>query len=165
MVEININHHDRKLMVDSSEQTTFVNDIPTDFELIKIDENSYKILGKKTIHNVEITNLDGKRIDLVIDNTAIQLNASDHIDQMLEQLGMDLVQSNALKEIKAPMPGSILDIIVNEGDEVNPDDHLLVLEAMKMENVIKAPGAGTVDKIHVSEKQNVEKNQVLISFE
>ena len=54
---------------------------------------------------------------------------------------------------------------MNEGDEVNPDDHLLVLEAMKMENVIKAPGAGTVDKIHVSEKQNVEKNQVLISFE
>ena len=78
---------------------------------------------------------------------------------------MDTTQSNVVKEIKAPMPGSILNILVEAGQEVKAGDQLLILEAMKMENVIKSPGDGVVAKIHVDEKQSVEKNQVLISFE
>ena len=69
-----------------------------------------------------------------------------------------------LNEIKAPMPGLVVRITVEEGAEVKKGDSLLVLEAMKMENVIKAPGDAVVGKIKVNAGQAVEKNQLLISF-
>jgi biotin carboxyl carrier protein len=58
----------------------------------------------------------------------------------------------------------VVRITVEEGTEVKKGDSLLVLEAMKMENVIKAPGDAVVGKIKVNAGQAVEKNQLLISF-
>ena len=68
-------------------------------------------------------------------------------------------------EVKAAMPGNILEILVNTGDQVNQDDELLVLEAMKMENPIYAPSAGTVGEIKVKVKDSVESDQVLMILE
>ena len=63
------------------------------------------------------------------------------------------------------MPGLVLRITVDVGQEVNKGDNLIVLEAMKMENIIKATGTGKVKNILVTEKQAVEKNQLLIEME
>ncbi|MBN2178861.1 MAG: biotin/lipoyl-binding protein [Deltaproteobacteria bacterium] len=68
-------------------------------------------------------------------------------------------------EIQAPMPGSIVEILVNVGDEVSEDDELLILEAMKMENPICAPSEGVVKEIRVKEKDVVEVDQVLVILE
>jgi biotin carboxyl carrier protein len=62
------------------------------------------------------------------------------------------------------MPGMVLKILVKEGDTVKKGDGLLVLEAMKMENNIKALGDGVVSKIPIKAGDKVEKNQVMISF-
>jgi biotin carboxyl carrier protein len=77
---------------------------------------------------------------------------------------MNNLNSQAAKEIKAPMPGLIFDIKVKEGDEVKKGDAVLILEAMKMENILKSPGDGTVKSIKIKKGQSVEKNQVLIQF-
>ena len=68
-------------------------------------------------------------------------------------------------EIQAPMPGSIVEILVNVGNEVSEDDELLILEAMKMENPICAPSKGVVKEIRVKEKDVVEVGQVLVILE
>ncbi len=68
-------------------------------------------------------------------------------------------------DIQAPMPGSIIEILVNVGDEVSEDDELLILEAMKMENPICAPSDGVVKEIRVKEKDVVEVDQVLVILE
>ncbi len=68
-------------------------------------------------------------------------------------------------EVKAPMPGNIIEILVKEGDRVEADDELLILEAMKMENPIYAPEAGTVKEIKVKVKDTVESDQVLMILE
>jgi acetyl-CoA carboxylase biotin carboxyl carrier protein len=68
-------------------------------------------------------------------------------------------------EIQAPMPGSIVEILVNVGDEVSEDDELVILEAMKMENPICAPSDGVVKEIRVKEKDVVEVDQVLVILE
>lgn len=65
-------------------------------------------------------------------------------------------------EITAPMSGSIWKIHVKVGDKVNYEDELVILEALKMENPIYAPADGTISEIKVSEKDQVEANQVLI---
>ncbi|MBC7186180.1 MAG: acetyl-CoA carboxylase biotin carboxyl carrier protein subunit [Calditrichaeota bacterium] len=62
------------------------------------------------------------------------------------------------------MPGLVLEIRVREGDAVEAGQGVLVVEAMKMENELRAPCAGTVREVKVREKQSVEQNQLLIVF-
>ena len=69
------------------------------------------------------------------------------------------------KEVKAPMPGLVVTIEVEPGQQIKKGDGLLIIEAMKMENEIKAPFDATIKKIKVEQKQAVDKNQVLMMFE
>jgi biotin carboxyl carrier protein len=62
------------------------------------------------------------------------------------------------------MPGMVLNVLVNEGQTVKKGDALLVLEAMKMENILKSPAEGTIKKITAVKGTAVEKNQILIQF-
>ena len=66
--------------------------------------------------------------------------------------------------ITAPMPGTVLDVKVTEGQAVNAGDTVLILEAMKMENEIAAPAAGTVDKIVAAKGASVNSGDVLITL-
>ena len=77
---------------------------------------------------------------------------------------MTHLQNVVIKDIKAPMPGLILDIMVEVGQEVKKGDALMILEAMKMENVLKSTGEGTITSIEVEKGQSVEKNNILIKF-
>jgi biotin carboxyl carrier protein len=69
------------------------------------------------------------------------------------------------KIIRAPMPGLVLEIKVKPGDKVVRNQALVIIEAMKMENLIKAQGNATVKAVHVSPKQSVEKNDKLLELE
>lgn len=69
-----------------------------------------------------------------------------------------------MDNVKAPMPGLVLDILVEAGQSVNKGDNLLILEAMKMENIIKASGNGVVKNININKKMRL-KNQLLIEME
>jgi len=67
--------------------------------------------------------------------------------------------------VVAPMPGTISEILVEVGDQVKADEELVILEAMKMENVLKAASDVVVKRILVEKGKAVEKNSVLIEFE
>ena len=66
--------------------------------------------------------------------------------------------------VKAPMPGLVRSILVKIGEQVQKGSQLVILEAMKMENVITAPAAGAVSKIHVSEGGSIEKNSAMLEI-
>ena len=84
---------------------------------------------------------------------------------MISALGLDVPKVRKLKELEAPMPGRIVNIAVKVGDELEVGDDILSLEAMKMENVLKAEGIGTVKAIHIKQDDIVDKGTVLIEFE
>jgi biotin carboxyl carrier protein len=69
------------------------------------------------------------------------------------------------KEILAPMPGTIINILVNEGDEILEYQEVIILEAMKMENAIPSQESGIVKEIKVKVDDKVSTNQVLITLE
>ena len=69
------------------------------------------------------------------------------------------------REIKASMPGKVVDILVKPGDKVEPKQGVLIIEAMKMENEIKSPGAGEVKEISVKPGQTVEAGELLLVIE
>ncbi len=78
---------------------------------------------------------------------------------------MDVPKVRKLKQLQAPMPGRIVNIAVKVGQSLNVGDEILSLEAMKMENVLKAEGEGIVKEIYISQNQVVEKGVVLIEFD
>ncbi len=94
----------------------------------------------------------------------VDLQIKDRFDLLLDKLGMSNTTASKVNELKAPMPGLIVDIRVEPGHLVQKGDPLLVLEAMKMENILKAPGNGVVGAIKVGLRDNVTKGQVLIQF-
>lgn len=114
-------------------------------EVLEVDESKKKFLIK-------------------IEDGLYPVNLQDETDLLLEQLGMSQMQQVIIKDIKAPMPGLILDIMVEVGQEVKKGDPLMILEAMKMENVLKSIGEGTISSIAVEKGQSVEKNSILIKF-
>jgi biotin carboxyl carrier protein len=79
-------------------------------------------------------------------------------------LGFQNIDFKKVKELKSPMPGKIVAILVNEGDEVKPRQPLLILEAMKMENALQAISEGKVEKIMVEKGTSVNKSDILIKF-
>ena len=79
--------------------------------------------------------------------------------QAAPQANMDVTGGT---EVSAPMPGNILDVVVKVGDTVAVNQNLLVLEAMKMENNIVAPIAGTVVAVNVTKGENIDVGTVMI---
>ena len=93
------------------------------------------------------------------------MNVKDRFDILLAQMGMTNATATKANDLKAPMPGLVLKINVAEGQAVKKGDSLLILEAMKMENVLKAAGDGVVKTIKVKTKDAVEKGQLLIQIQ
>ena len=105
-----------------------------------------------------------KTFTIRVNGTVYTVQIKDPFDLLLKQLGMESTATYKVNVIKAPMPGLVLKVMVEEGQKVNAGDSILILEAMKMENVIKSPGSGIIKAIKVHAKDAVEKNQVLIEL-
>ena len=136
-------------------------------EIIKTGERFFHILDKGRSYTVEVVRLDvaAKTMTLRINSNEYEVQVKEKLDLLLEKMGFDTAGSAKVKDLKAPMPGLVLDIRVQAGQSVQKGDALIVLEAMKMENVLKAPGDAVVKTIEVEKGNNVEKNHVLIVFE
>jgi biotin carboxyl carrier protein len=80
-------------------------------------------------------------------------------------MGFEIGATKKVNEIKAPMPGLILAIHKEVGQEVKENDTLLILEAMKMENALTSPRDGIIKSILIVTGQTVNKNELLIEFE
>ena len=87
------------------------------------------------------------------------------VEKTIEKLGIQKGNQNNINILKAPMPGLILDVIVKESDLVKKGDPVIILEAMKMENILSSPVDGIVKEIKVNLQQTVEKNNILIKFD
>lgn len=103
-------------------------------------------------------------VTLKINHTTFNVSLTKPIDALLENLGMGGATSKKVKNLKAPMPGLVRQILVHPDEEVTKDTPLLILEAMKMENVIKAQGDGKIKSIQVNQGQAVEKSTLLVEF-
>ncbi len=155
---------EKAFAIKEEEKGLLIDGVLMAFDLKKLSDTQF--IGWSGLKSYKITILESKKDDLLIniDGHELSLTCKDEIALMLDKLGMDVSSTTVVNEIVAPMPGLILDIQVNEGDDLNEGDGVIVLEAMKMENLIKSPVKALVKKVHVTKGQNVEKNQVLISF-
>mgnify|MGYP003765877209 FL=1 len=108
---------------------------------------------------------DRKHLKITSGHRSERVLVSDHRDQLLSEWGQDSGSDAASQALSSPMPGLVLSIAVKAGDLVEKGSPLLVLEAMKMENEIKAESEGIVASVSVNAGEAVLKGQVLIEFE
>ena len=134
--------------------------------LNNIDVNNQIILDNNKSKLVSVKGVDHelKRSQIQIDGRIYQVQISDAVDQQILKMNLKSKKSNQLKELRAPMPGLVRQVNVQVGDEVDSGDSLFILEAMKMENVLKSPVNGIVSDLFVKPGESVEKNQILLSF-
>ncbi len=100
-----------------------------------------------------------------VNGRRVHVKAEDRFDLLLSKLGMTELASKKINSLKSPMPGLILEILVKPGQSVKLGEPIVILEAMKMENVIKAPADVMIKNIKVTKGRPVEKNELLIEFE
>jgi biotin carboxyl carrier protein len=136
------------------------------WDLVEFAPNCFHIIHNNKSYRAEIVKADPQTKTFIIKvNGSVQtVTIKDKFDLLLEKMGMSEAAASKINNVKAPMPGLIIDLKIKVGDTVNAGDPLLILEAMKMENVLKSPGAGTIKAIKVKKSDSVEKGQVLIEF-
>ena len=108
---------------------------------------------------------ENRELTIKINHRVFQVKRKGELDEIIASLGFDKPKIRKLKELAAPMPGRVTSIHIELGQEIQPGDPILSLEAMKMENVLKAEGIGVVSAINIQQGDVVEKGSVLVSFE
>ena len=143
-----------------------VNSNSLEWDLTALDNGQYHIRYKNKSYPAELVKLDKatKTVEIKVLGQKYVVQIRDKVDLLLEKMGMNAAASGKVNTVKAPMPGLIIDLRVKAGDTVKAGDPLLILEAMKMENIIKAAGEDTVKTVKVKKGDSVEKGQVLIEF-
>jgi biotin carboxyl carrier protein len=143
-----------------------VNDKAVAIDLLNINGQLRHVLYQNKSYNIEVAEFDkeAKQAKIKVNGNIYQVQVTTQLDLLLKQLGMDNLSASKVQQIKAPMPGLVLNVMVKAGDEVKKGDNLLVLEAMKMENIIKSPTDAVVKKVEVAQGDKIEKNAVLVQF-
>lgn len=108
---------------------------------------------------------ENRALTVKINHRVFQVKRKGELDEIIASLGFDKPKIRKLKELVAPMPGRVTNIHIELGQVIQSGDAILSLEAMKMENVLKAEGIGVVSAINIQQGDVVEKGSVLVSFE
>ena len=135
-------------------------------------------------HRLSVLRVEGSRLRFTVDDRPIEAYVTGHSPELIVDVGAGPVALLAeetrfaevrkisgltpaerrIADLKAPMPGLVTRLLVSEGEEVHAGTPILVMEAMKMENELRAAGSGIVQKIRVSSREAVEQGQVLVTF-
>lgn len=126
---------------------------------------SLEFNGKTFFGEILENAAESNRLKVKINHRVFEVHKKGPLDDLIAAMGLDKPKVKKLKELQAPMPGRIVNVAVSVGDELNVGDEILSLEAMKMENVLKAEGVGVVKSINIGTNDVVDKGTVLIEFE
>ncbi|MEX2349391.1 MAG: biotin/lipoyl-containing protein [Flavobacteriaceae bacterium] len=144
----------------------------TQTEIQELDTHQVNTRQQHLIHENQSVKTEIVSADFINKTYTVQINSNRYtvkidtpLDERIKAMGLSLGEAVAVNDIKAPMPGLILDVPVKAGDTVKEGDYLLVLEAMKMENALTAPRDGVVKAVAVSKGETVDKGQLLIEME
>ena len=138
-----------------------------DLDILSTGADSYHLLVENIPYHAHILKGDFNRRKYIVEvnSGTYEVDIQDQLDLLIDRMGFAQGSSKDISAIEAPMPGLILDINVRIGQAVNEDDPLVILEAMKMENVITSPRDGIIKNIAVEKGAAVDKKHVLIEFE
>lgn len=138
-----------------------------DADVSRISDKEFHIIRNLRSYNVVVTGINRKEktVTMMVNGTKYHAALKDRLDDLLRSMGMDKAITQKISEVKAPMPGLVLRVMAEAGKVIKKGEPILVLEAMKMENILKSSADAVVKKVSVVKGDKVEKNQVLVVME
>lgn len=138
-----------------------------ELDLISVGPGKFHVIKENQSYSAEVidTDYNNKVFAIKVNGKVYNVKLDDKYDMLVKRLGLHVATQQHVKDINAPMPGLVLEVSVEAGQEVSEGTPLLILEAMKMENVIKSPGDGIVKAVNVTKGEAVEKNYLLVEME
>ncbi len=121
-----------------------------------IDGRSVTLLARRT---------DAGEWTLLVDGRSVTAAVVDERTQHVREMTGTATRAGGPRAVRAPMPGMIVRVEVEPGQDVHTGDGLVIVEAMKMENELRAEADGRVSAVHVAAGEAVEKDQILVEFE
>lgn len=152
--------------VERSADNLLLNKTTVQADIRHIGGSIYHIIEGNQSYNLDVVSFNRaqKTAEIKVNTNTYTITAKDQFDVLLDKLGLSSLNNARVSELKAPMPGMVLKVFVVEGQEVKKGDNLFVLEAMKMENIIKSPADVVIKNIKIKAGEKVEKGQILIVF-
>ncbi len=145
----------------SGPDMVLIGDREYSYHLEEINEYYYILRINNRVFRVNRVSGEKNSHLLLIDGRYVETEVRTNLEQKARQVLSNVKQKNHHSLIRSPMPGMVLSLKKNAGDEVAQGESIMILEAMKMENDIKSPFSGTIREIYVSERSAVEKGAKL----
>lgn len=155
----------RTLVVDLGSEGVTVDGAPHTADLETVPDSPVRsLLLDGASHRVVARHLGPGRWGLQVKGQHLEINVEDERTRAIRAMIAAGAPPAGPKPVRAPMPGLVVRVEVAVGDQVQPGQGLVIVEAMKMENELRAEAAGRVAAVHVAAGEAVAKDQVLIDF-
>jgi biotin carboxyl carrier protein len=139
--------------------------------LVELDEHTYQVAVEFLNSDEILLNIDGKIYNAIICSSSSTFRVCvnglsfDIEKKSVSQILGEKHSQKQKSDVKTPMPGKVVKVLIDEGENVEEGQAVLILEAMKMQNEIKSPQKGTVTKIATSAGDSMETGALLFSVE
>ncbi|NGP76933.1 acetyl-CoA carboxylase biotin carboxyl carrier protein subunit [Balneolaceae bacterium YR4-1] len=163
--ETTVGSDSKEIDLNSDEGEFTLNGETRSFTFHRQENGRYLLRSGTKVFKIDNVSYDKHTVQFTINGAWTKVDVRDEQDLLLDKLGFKTASEIGEGELNAPMPGKILEMIVKEGDEVSLGDPVAILEAMKMENELKAPIDGIVKTIAVAKNDSVEKNALILEIE
>lgn len=163
-MKFELTHRSNKGISEVSDQRITFNELPLDFEIEVHPTQTLLRLRQQTFVVYDVV-LEEEFLHFRINGERYSVSVRDEQALLLEKMGFKSGNRKNQGVLKSPMPGKIMALRKSVGDTVTAGEAVVILEAMKMENELKAPSGGVIKAILVKEGQSVEKNIPLLEIE
>lgn len=145
------------------EHEVIVNDEVIDMDFTRIgDYGLHSMIIEQNSFEALVEQVDSANWQVFMEGKLYEVQVyEESIRRLQKRTGLGADEDGEFS-VRAPMPGLVLSIAVSEGQEIAAGDTVVILESMKMENELKAPRGGVIDRIEIEAGQSVEQNQVLV---
>lgn len=140
-----------------------VNGERRDVDFLPLGDSLYSIIRETQSYEVVIEERD-EGVEVLMRGHRYDADVLDERAQLLASRRGGLTADTGEISLKSPMPGLIVSLLVSEGQTVTAGQTVVILESMKMQNELKAPREGVVQRISVTAGQSVEQNKLLITI-
>ncbi len=149
-----------------NENNVWLENTNNSIQIVKQNNETLLLITPNKVYTITCLNVneESKTLTLLYNGHKFNASITEPLDEILKSMGLENALTPKISDLKAPMPGLVLQVLVKPGDSVNKGDKILVLEAMKMENAIKSPTDGIVNDVLVQQGLAVDKNQILITY-
>jgi len=157
---------DREFIIEIiDEQHVLINNVAheIDFEAIR-EQLAFSMLVDGQSYEINIYQ-ENEGWEVLLRGRQYSVNVEDERERRLKAAAGNSITRKGAFHLQSPMPGQVVDIPVQKGQEVEEGDVLLILESMKMQNELRSPRSGRVSRILVNPHENVEQRQTLLSVE